>query len=309
MLSWHPILWLAIVGLVMLCARRSTRRVGLALAVPMLLDFYLISSVDWHGSASFGARRVASLVVPCIAGIAVAASALWAWLRRSPARLAFFAAAGWLLPVALQNIGASEGLSLGNVAYDKPVVVQTLVGYGFANTFEAIHTALGNPSALPASLLFSARYRVPPARWDSVTGGGVFEVVPGTWKVQRDTLSLAAPSNAAVVAGDFAKAPSGVTLQPGQRGRVVVELAWWHATHLALAAKSPTGQPVTLTVRNSLIFSGHDLGAWTIPAAGGVVERDVPDGAFTTGINELTFTTDRPVLLESLRWRDRELQP
>ncbi|HEX2656699.1 MAG TPA: glycosyltransferase family 39 protein [Polyangia bacterium] len=310
MLSWHPVLWLALIGVALQVARRPSRPFWLALTLPMVLEFYLDASVDWHASAAFGARRLTVLTVPFVAAMAVCGSALWARVKRWPNGVAAFATLGWLLPVTLQNIGASEGVSLGNIPTGQSVDIPRLLGRGITNTFGALYVRVGNPFALPATLPFSMRYRLPPARWDMLTNGGYFDVVPGTTRIQRDTFDLAADYNAPFITSDFVRVADGAALAQGARGRIVVELAWWHVTHVTIEARTPSASPATVRLRNNLMVFGHDLGAFTVTATGTTIELPVPTGAFTTGINELVFEADdAPVVIQKIRWRDSALSP
>ena len=328
LLSWHPVLWLALIGVAIQCARRSSRPLWLALTLPMVLEFLLDASVDWHASAAFGARRLTGLTVPFVAAMAVCGSALWTRLKRWPNGVAAFATLGWLLPLALQNIGASEGVSLGNIPTDQNLDVPRLFGRGVTNTLGAIYVRVGNPFALPATLPFSVRYRMSPARWDTLTDGGYFGVVPGTTRIQRDTLDLALDYNAPFIVGDFTRVGDGVALKAGARGRIVVELAWWHVTHLEITARPLTERAATVRLRNNLSVFGQDLGAITVSAPKTTVELAVPVGSFTTGINELVFEADDAdadgdggaaadanggaaaggVVIEKIRWRDSDLR-
>jgi hypothetical protein len=203
-------------------------------------------------------------------------------------------------------------VSLGNIPTDQSLDAPRLFGGGVTNTLGALYVRVGNPFALPATLAFSVRYRMSPVRWDTLTDGGYFDVVPGTTRIQRDTLDLARDYDAQFIAGDFTRVGDGAALQPGARGRVVVELAWWHVTHLVITARPLTDRAATVRLRNNLIVLGQDLGAFTVTAPETTVELAVPVGSFTTGINEMVFETDSSdaagVVIEKIQWRDGDLR-
>jgi hypothetical protein len=309
LLYWHPLMWLAVIGLVGLAWRRSTRLLGLCLLLPAALDVYLNGAVDWHGTASFGARRLTALATLMVVGSAVSIDALWAWLRASRRRLVTALVASSLLPWVTINLGASAGNPIGNIPWGAAAPMPLLFSVGARNSLDWVHDRLGNVMILPALAVFAARYRVAPAGWDRLTTGGVFEPGFVPLRIQGpDGIAFDDDKAPRVLAEGLARGQGGATLAANRRGRLLVEIGWAHATHIALTAR-PSGQgAASIRVRSCLFFGCHDLGSILVPAGGGTVTLEVPRGSFDTGINEVLFESDQDVLLQRLRWIDSRLR-
>ncbi len=303
---WHPLHWLGALGAALLVARRDRRLHGACLLLPIVIDVYIGSASEWHAGASFGARRLTSLAGPWTATTAVFLAWAWAWLRAKPTRIAVFAAVGWLWPWVVINTGASNGSLSRQVPYDAPAPMPQLYGTAFRLGLDGIYRAMGNPFTLPAGVVFAARYRLPPRRFDDFSTGGMFEhhYRPVTLR-GPDTLSLAYPASDPFMVDGFRRVPDGGMVRAGARARLLLELSWGHITHVEIAARAERATPVTVRVRNAGFFRTRDVGTFVTPPRGSTVELAVSDGVFDAGINEITFVGDGDFVIQSWRWVDR----
>lgn len=180
--GWFATTPLALFGaLGLLCVPRQHRLVGLGLAIALIVQVYLCSTVyDWWSGASFSQRRLVSMSYPLMIGLAallVRGAALVARLRvPRPARIAIAVVGlawfvGWNLAMVLPlNSGKAANAEL------RPACCEGIPA-PFRWIGAPIQRAIGNPFALPASAYFAARYGVPLTRWDQAVG--VYPLVPG----------------------------------------------------------------------------------------------------------------------------------
>lgn len=131
LLSWTPILGLAVAGLFL--AHRATRSLALLLALAAAGFYYVISSYPyWHGMASFGNRFFISLTPIFIFGLALLLQRFGEFFRSE--NRAFIAAVSLVLLFTLWNLGfifqwgahliSPRGpVSFSQVAYNQVFVV------------------------------------------------------------------------------------------------------------------------------------------------------------------------------------------
>jgi len=307
MLSWHPLLWLGVIGIGVMIARRSSRVLGIALWIPLAIDVYVNSAaIDWHGAASFGARRLVALAAPLVATTALCLDALWRWLSVSRLRLGLFAAAGWLIPWVVIGVGMSIANVEGEIPFDKAVAMPELYSTGARRTLRIVHDAVGNPASWPASLPFALRYGVAPRIFDRFSGGGMFR---HTYRPVQlggpNVIDFRARAVEDLLVEGLSYQADGVHVQGGVPGRFLVELEWPFVTHVAVTAKSASGGPAGLSVVSGSLLGGQVAGTIVVPPGGGTVEFAVPEGAFDSGVNEIVIASEEDVVLESWKWIDR----
>ncbi|MCS6799314.1 MAG: glycosyltransferase family 39 protein [Myxococcota bacterium] len=174
LLTWTPIAYLGVVGLVWAAARRRSR----AWAVPTLLGsgllVWLASVVwDWWGASGFSNRRLTELALPLGAGIALCVDRVLAWGRRHPRRAAAAVGTAVLLAFGGWNWAAMFAVAEGAAPSAReerwPLFWRAIFERGTTGVWNAV----GNPLAWPASLPFAIAYRVHPRHWDAMRGQGV----------------------------------------------------------------------------------------------------------------------------------------
>jgi hypothetical protein len=157
LLSWSPILWLALIGLIGF-ARRE-RVFGGALILSGALALYVNASVhDWWAGASFGARRFDGMVPAFGLGLAVSLEWLLPRVQRRPALVVGLG----LAPFALWNamlIGTYFG---GTIPKDGPASFRQVASDGV----ELLYRYTGYPFSWPASVWETARTGQPLGTYD-----------------------------------------------------------------------------------------------------------------------------------------------
>ncbi len=149
--SWHPVIFLAALGIPLFLMRDV--RFGGLLALVFVAQVYINGAVAmWWGGHAFGARRFAS----CTLLFALGLAALMTWARKRPMLaptviLGAFALvnAFFIMDIKAGRLPTSEGISIGQI-------------------MSAAYARLGNPFSLPASLVFARRYGISPWQYDQL---------------------------------------------------------------------------------------------------------------------------------------------
>ena len=157
LLSTSPALYLGAIGLLAFAWRAPAIGVPMIAAVA-LMTYFNASIQDWWGSSSFGGRRFDGTIPFFGVGLAQALIIALACLRRYPtAALAFLGAALVLWNLSLMSASNTGAVRIGEAAsFGDVMSAQTRV----------LHNWFGNPFTYPASLLYSLRNGVSPARYD-----------------------------------------------------------------------------------------------------------------------------------------------
>jgi len=305
-LAWHPLMWLGTLGFGLMLWRRELRLGGLALLVPTLAELYVDSAAVWHGGASYGARRLTVLAPVYVATTALLLQWLWRHLSAAPWRVAVFAAVGWLAPWALVNIGGSDAVGDGRLAYEGPVYMPALYGQSATAALTDIYNRVGNPLVFPATMTFRARYGLPPTRFDLLAGGGMFaHNYRPVYSFGNDVIRFYDPFVASLLADGLTPSPEGATTRGGG-GRFLIELAWPYVTHVQLDAAPVGDRPVVLTVACRSFFGFEKRFRVPITRAQRTTEVAVPAGMFDAGINEVILRAEGgEVTLREWLWIDR----
>jgi len=181
-----PVAYLGVIGLFFLPSR--TRLVGVGLLTAVAIQVYLNSTIfDWWGGAAFGQRRLCSVTLPLVVGLAALIWRLGAWtgrINRLPGavwHILFLLVAGALLSWNLYKVhqlrsGKAAPSELSpSCCHSVPLPVRGTVAWWYQK--------IGNPFQFPANLIFSARHDVDIRRWDQIVGSYPF--VP-PWNALRD---------------------------------------------------------------------------------------------------------------------------
>lgn len=256
--STTPLAYAGTIGL--LVAPRRFRAIAWTLFAALALQVYLNASIyDWWGSASYGARRLCSMTLPLVVGLACLMTQLARLRLPRVARhalaavgLGWFALWNWEWVDKLQAGKPAGRGAPGALAYDGiPAWMQDVA--------RPVEERIGNPFALPASAVFAIQHGVPLRRWDFVVGdywhtpgndelGGAYRRHRGPWKLtEKRVLRGLGPMKK-----DGAR---DVRVTTG-RADVFVGLiiADRHELKLPLAADSPT------EVR--ILWNGEQVATW-----------------------------------------------
>lgn len=169
-LSTHPIAYAGLVGLLFVPRRARVIAIGLAAAVAM--QVWINAAVfDWWAGASLGQRRMASVTLILVVGLAALLRAAGIAGRRLPLPVKHGLAIlilGWFV---LWNLIEVQKLRRGRAANSAPHPMCCGQVPGFMRAIaKPIYETVGNPFALPASGIFALRYDQHPKTWDLVAG-------------------------------------------------------------------------------------------------------------------------------------------
>jgi hypothetical protein len=142
LLSWTPVLWLALAGLPRFI--RKAPALGLSLVAAALLTLYVNASVsDWWAGASFGSRRFDGALPLFALGLAGAL----AWLVPFVARRPLAAAALLLLPFVGWNFLLMGAYFEGGIPPDGPASFRQAASDGL----EVVYRRTGYPFSWPGA--------------------------------------------------------------------------------------------------------------------------------------------------------------
>lgn len=165
LLSWTPIFWLCVAGLVLL-TRRNPRRYGLLWAPVLIVTYVNACSGDWWGGGAYSGRRFDSLLPLAALGLAAFLQAAQRFIERHPSSVL----AALVLAGAAWNLTLVRAFQQGEVKTESPM---TFEGRAFAST-RALSHDVGFPTTWPASWIFAARYDASPGAFDLSAGKYLF---------------------------------------------------------------------------------------------------------------------------------------
>ena len=269
LLSWSPLLWLGLLGLVGLTRRAPVLAGGLLAAFALTL--YVNAAVhDWWAGASFGARRFDG----ALAGFGLGLAMSLEWLVPRIRKHALLAVSVALAPFLIWNLALMGAYSRGAIPMDGPVSFRSAAG----DATELIYRMIGYPFSWPAALL--ERYR---------SGGPIAVYDLAGAKYLSNNVEIRMGDTDALHLG------RGWSLPQRRRGRTVRAVAP-HGASIYLALREPAPYRLKLEGRSegplSLSFGAHALGSVDLGTDGGSAEVSVPAEAIVTGINELILVPE-----------------
>jgi hypothetical protein len=178
--STTPLAYAGALGLVVLAVGGTrigerARVLALGLMAAVAIQVYANSIIyDWWGNASFGARRLCSMTLPIVVGLATWMHVLGRAVARWPRvpRFVWHGVAvlvlGWfvtwnLVWVSHYRHGRAAERRAGRICCKD--VPEPLAMFA-----RPVYRAIGNPFALPGSALLSLRTGISLQRWDEVVG-------------------------------------------------------------------------------------------------------------------------------------------
>ena len=269
LLSWSPILWLGLLGLLGLTRRTPVLAGGLLVAFTLTL--YVNAAVhDWWAGASFGARRFDGALAGFGLGLAMAIDWLLPRIRKHALVVLFLA----LAPFLVWNLSLMGVYFRGAIPMDGPVSFRSAAG----DATELIYRLTGYPFSWPAALFERYRSGGPIAVYD-LTGAKHLSNNVEIRMGDTDTLHLG----------------RGWSLPQRRKGKTVRELASDGASiYLALRERAP--YRLILEGRSEgrlgISFGPLDLESVDLGAQGGSAEVSVPAEAVVTGVNELRLVPE-----------------
>lgn len=167
--STTPLAYIATLGLAFLPKR--ARLIAIAFAAALITQVYLCSTIiDWWAMASFGQRRLCSVTLILVVGLAAPmwrAATLLSRLRGYRHTIAILV----LLPFIAWNLWRVSDYQHGKAASAElePTCCAKLPAH-FDGPLRWIYSRIGNPFEFPANLIFALRHDVEIQRWDNAVG-------------------------------------------------------------------------------------------------------------------------------------------
>jgi hypothetical protein len=184
--STTPIVYAGVIGL--LCLPKRSRLIAVGLFAAVALQVYLNSTVlDWWASASFGQRRLCSVTLPLVVGLA---ALLWrfgnlARRARVPCAIAHGLAGIGLGAFVAWNLRSVTKLSGGKSAATELVpTCCSNVPRPARRVARWLYDRIGSPFEFPANAVFSIEHGVPLSRWDITVGN--YPLMPSLADVRDD---------------------------------------------------------------------------------------------------------------------------
>lgn len=176
LISWTPLVGLALLGIVLLARRRQARKLALGLLLAFAAEAYVNGAVDdWWGGWAFGGRRF----VGCTVMFGLGCAALLGWLSEALGRRWRAAVAGGVVMVpvgwGLMNASLVYDYLYGEVERGKSQAMRPVVGRAIERGLDWVYGTFGHPGAIPANWWFAWRAGVSPDRYDVVSGHELVE--------------------------------------------------------------------------------------------------------------------------------------
>ncbi|MEO8699447.1 MAG: hypothetical protein ABI867_05360 [Kofleriaceae bacterium] len=279
-LSTHPIAYLGTIGLGVGAFAgprigKHVRLVSIAMLLAILTQIYVNAvTYEWWSAASFGQRRMASVTLPIVVGLAVLLRYVHLRAKRIPAwgQLAIAVAIlGYLVAWNLAWVGRlTSGAPAGRD--NKPTCCKD-VAAPLSWIAQPIYAVVGNPFELPASAWFAVRHGVSVQRWDDAVGN--YALVPGVLGYEDGSYrKVSATWNAIderyVVDGFGALQRAGSrswrwTTQDSATLLVPFLMPEPHRITIPLAANTAEGEPlyVQINCNGKLVATGFVRAGWT----------------------------------------------
>ncbi|WP_236606413.1 ArnT family glycosyltransferase [Sandaracinus amylolyticus] len=267
LLVWSPILYVAVIGLVMLAWKRETRSMGLPLLLFFAISTYVNASVyDWWGALGFPGRRFDSVSVPFAIGIAAVASEVVERQRRGRS-----VALGALATAIVVVLGAwSTGTQVGvaqalrtDVAHSSERMWMDIWG----RIARPVREHVGNPLAWPASIPFAIRHRISPRAWDVAGAPELFfhEWLTLARRAEEATFDFVERHQELLVGFDEdVRTIQGRRVRGVREGyaRAIVPISWPEIGALRFEVARPPDSEGPVHVW--LELDGEDLGSWRV---------------------------------------------
>jgi hypothetical protein len=184
-----PIAYLGVIGL--FCVPKPARLVAVGLGLALAIQVYLNSTIiDWWGMASWGQRRLCSVTIVLVFGLA---ALLWR-CGRAAARVRRVPRFGWhitavvvLAPIIMWNLWRVDKLAggIGAPSDHAPTCCETAPRF-VRRTLRSIYGRIGNPFQIPASLWFAVKHDVEIQRWDQAVGN--YALMPSAQSLRDDAM-------------------------------------------------------------------------------------------------------------------------
>ncbi len=302
---YTPTAWLAAIGAALALRDRTWRPLVLSMLLAFALALWINSSaLDWHGSGTFGARRLVFLTPVLVVFAAFLTERVRRLLVERPRLCVAVAACALVIPAVATNLIAV--IAQGNVVVriDSASPQADLYGSSKRLVWSYLDETVGPLSVWPAVLAFRLRYHLPAQAYYLATDSLWYK---RSWTTLNWMIRDPSRFEPKVVAGG-AQADPGKLLLTGGRASYVFAAQWPFATHIWV--KTWSAQPANLRVGRGKLFGTTWYGTLKVGPTEQRQELTIPPGGFGSGINELVFEPDRPLVeVRGFGFDDRGVRP
>lgn len=283
-----PFAWFSVLGAITLVRKAPFRLVASALFIVVALEIWISSSaLDWHGSSTYGARRLTTLTPILVVFAAAAFDSLRAFLDARPGLARAALGVAFVLPLGFATTGAVWSLPRSGISLGEGPSQADLWGKGTTVALSLVDERFGTVASLPAQWAFAWRYGLP--------GNRFLDATQSPWYIRNyrnlhfyaQTLPLADKRLGRTMTG-FSQDKVGARMVASE-ARIVFAAQWRHATSYRLEGKAAK-EGVRLRVGQGFAF-GKVRWLGTVVLGEAVREEAiaVPEGAFGSGLNEIVL--------------------
>ena len=286
LLSWTPVFWLCLLGLIPL-TRRHPRRFAILWAPVLIVTYVNVCSGDWWSGGAYSNRRFDSLLPVFALGLAAFLQAAGAFVKRRPA----------ILLAALVLGGAAWNLTFVRAIQREQARAGDSVSFAARSlaSSRALSHDIGFPTTWPASWIFAARYKASPGAFDLAAGKYLF--------YRQNNLNGIAELGEEGDEGLIVEGFSGVR-QDGPityrvvdaNARVIVSLDLPETLGVSFNARASNGSPATVLVA----INGSPAGSIPVGPDWGESRLEAPQRLWTRGPNLITLRATSSVQLDRI---------
>jgi hypothetical protein len=170
--AWHPLLLIALCGLIGLACWRSQPfklrlLAGLAIVVLFVQAYINGSARDWWGGWAFGGRRFLGCTLYFMVGLSAVLEAARRLVTRYPVRVAQLGALGLVTMFALYNRSMADDYMFFRLWLDKAQPMKPRFATAMSKTLDEVYAVTGNPGSWPMNLLYALRTGGSPENYDT----------------------------------------------------------------------------------------------------------------------------------------------
>lgn len=303
---YTPAMWAAAIGAVY-CVRdhRALRPLVLACLAAVTLAIYLnASALDWFGSGTYGSRRLVFLTVIMVIFAACLTERVARFLQARPRFALGLAGLGLAAPFITSNLVAVTAQGNVHVRIDSASPQADLYGSAPKLVWSWVDDSVGPLAVLPAALVFSLRYGLPPTSFHQATTATYYK---------RNHMTLGWITRH--VPMNVPKLVRGATMEANRmtvtdrRATLVFAAMWPYATHIQITARA--AKPTQLRVGRGGWFGTRWYGpAVKVDTTDRLIEIPIPKGGFGSGLMEVVFEADNPgLVISSIGFDDKAPRP
>ena len=289
-----PIAYLAFAGIASaLCDARWRRLTFAAVAVIAVVLWISSAPLDWHAKATFGARRLVVLTPLFVLFSARAIDAAFARVPHALRGVALGSGAAVAVVWSALVLAAVAGTTTGGT----PLEAAPLQLHQAGRAYRVV-AAIGEIAVLPARLMYSARFGLPPRTFGLATTDLFYRRSYRDLSWEPRTLPFSSEELWQTSRGTNRQA-TGLAIV-GPEAAVVFTAGWPFANAAALEVHAVT--PVVLGASVATTWHACELGERHLNSGSNTVHFTIAEGCFDSGLIEFRFRA-RPgsgVVLERL---------